>query len=170
MQQGKSKGAEAGTVGTDQCAKLLDITPEWLRRLTASGQIPKRARGRYNLVEAVHGYVKFLREDAARNTKTAQLSRMQEAKAAEIEMRLAEKRRELVPVDEVQAAIDIMIAKFRDELSGLPARFTRDMDLRRKLEAETNASLNRIAKALAASAEFIEKGGDLPDGGSSDDA
>jgi len=44
------------------------------------------------------------------------------------------------------------------------------LDLRRKLETETNASLNRIADAFAASADFIEKGGELPAGGAADDA
>lgn len=95
---------------------------------------------------------------------------MQDAKAAEIEMRIAEKRRELIPVEDHIAALDIVVGAVRAEFSGLPARVTRDMDLRRKLETEANASLNRISDTLAASAEFIEKGGELPTGGATDDA
>jgi hypothetical protein len=171
MSQPKGTATEAvGTIGSEQAARLLDISTAFLRRLSQDGKIPKRAKGRYNLVEAVHGYIKFLRDENARSTKSAHQNRMHDAKAAEIEMRLAEKRRDLVPVEDVQAAMDIMIAKFRDELAALPARFTRDLDLRRKLETETNASLNRIADAFAASAEFIEKGGELPAGGAADDA
>jgi predicted transcriptional regulator of viral defense system len=161
---------EAGTIGTEQTAKLLDITAEWLRRLTVQGYIPKAKRGRYNLVEAVQGYIRFLRDEGKRTSKSAQLTRMQDAKAEEIMMRVAEKRRELIPVEDAQAALDIAMAKLREELAGLPARMTRDMDLRRRLEAETNASLNRIADAFVASAKYFREGGDLPSGSGSDDA
>jgi hypothetical protein len=161
---------EVQTLGSDQTARLLDISGAFLRRLTQDGKIPKQAKGRYVLDEAVRAYIRFLRDENARTTKSAHQNRMHEAKAAEIEMRLAERRRELIPTEDVYAAIDIMIAKFRDELAGLPARFTRDMDLRRKLEAETHESQNRIAEALAATAKFIREGGELSAGGEGDDA
>lgn len=170
MSEQATAKAEAGTIGTAQTAKLLDITDEWLRRLTAQGYIPKAKRGRYNLVDAVQGYIRFLRDEGKRTSKTAQLTRMQDAKAEEIMLRVAEKRRELIPVEDAQAAIDIFIAAIRDEMAGLPARFTRDLDLRRKLEAETNASLNRIAKAFAASGKYFSEGGELPTGAGADDA
>jgi len=161
---------EVQMLGTEQTARLLDISGAFLRRLTQDGKIPKRAKGKYVLDEAVLGYIRFLREDNARTTKSAHQNRMHEAKAAEIEMRLAEKRRELIPTEDVYAAMDIMIAKFRDELAGLPARFTRDMEVRRKLEAETHASQNRIAKAFADTAKYIQEGGELSGIAEGDDA
>lgn len=153
-----------GMVPAAQAAKLIMVTPQWLRQLSAQGYIPVADKGHYPLVAVVQGYVKFLKDDERRTSKSASVSRMQEAKTAEIEMRLAEKRRELMPIEDAQAAIDVIIGKVRDEFSGLPARVTRDMTLRRSLEAETNASLNRITNAVDASASFIAKGGELPMG------
>ena len=40
----------AGTITTDVAAKLLMVTPEWVRRLTKDGWITKTERGRYRVV------------------------------------------------------------------------------------------------------------------------
>lgn len=157
-------------VSAAQAAKMIMVTPQWLRQLAAQGYIPVAEKGQYPLAAVIQGYVKFLKDDERRSSKSATASRMQDAKTAEIEMRLAEKRRELISVEDAQAAVDIIVGKVRAEFSGLPARATRDMSLRRVLEAETNASLNRVADAVAASAEYFAKGGELPTGGGSDDA
>lgn len=153
-----------------QAAHMIMVTTQWLRQLAEQGYIPVAEKGRYPLIAVVQGYIKFLKDDNRRSSKSATASRMQDAKTAEIEMRLAEKRRELIPVDDAQAAIDVIVGKVRAEFSGLPARATRDMTLRRVLEAETNASLNRVVDAAAASAEYFKKGGELPTSGGTDDA
>ena len=170
MSATQSAADQAGTITTQQACRLLMISDERIRQIAKMGYIPKLAKGRYNLVELVQGYIKFLKDDDRRSSKSATASRMQDAKTAEIEMRLAEKRRELIPVEDAQAAVDVIVGKVRAEFSGLPARATRDMTLRRVLEAETNASLNRVADAVAASAEYFAKGGELPSGGGTDDA
>lgn len=162
--------AADGTISIGTAAKLLKVSDERIRQLVKLGYIKRVGRGAFNLVNVVHGYIDFLKEEERRSSKSATASRMQDAKTAEIEMRIAEKRRQLIPVEDHHAALDIVVGKVRAEFSGLPARVTRDMGLRRQLEAETNASLNRIADAVEASAEFIEKGGDLPSGGGADDA
>ncbi len=43
-------------------ARPLDLTERRVRQLSAEGVIPKAARGRYELVGAVQGYVRYLRE------------------------------------------------------------------------------------------------------------
>ena len=46
----------------DVLAKLLDISERRVRQLSAEGIIPKGARGRYEMVGAVRGYIRYLRE------------------------------------------------------------------------------------------------------------
>lgn len=164
-----SAESDAGMLNVSMAARLLMVSEERVRQLAKMGYVPKAARGKYPLVGLVQGYIKFLKDDERRSSKSATATRMQDAKTAEIEMRIAEKRRELIPVEDHHAAIDIVIGKVRAEFSGLPARFTRDLQLRRKLEAEVNDSFNRVADAVSASAEFVEKGGDLPAGAGGDD-
>lgn len=50
----------AGTITIDVAAKLLMVTPEWVRRLAKEGWIAKTERGRYRVVDVVQGYVRFL--------------------------------------------------------------------------------------------------------------
>ena len=45
----------AGTITIDVAAKLLMVTPEWVRRLTKDGWIAKTDRGRYRVVDVVRG-------------------------------------------------------------------------------------------------------------------
>ena len=40
-------GEAAGTITIEVAAKLLMVTPEWVRRLTKDGWIAKTDRGRY---------------------------------------------------------------------------------------------------------------------------
>ena len=40
----------AGTITIDVAAKLLMVTPEWIRRLSTDGWIAKTERGRYRVV------------------------------------------------------------------------------------------------------------------------
>lgn len=155
--------AEAGNLITlDQASRLLGIGPERIRMLQRSGHIAKAKPGHVLLVSAVQGYIAFLKEVAAKTTKTAADSRVRDARASEIEMRNAERMRKLVPVEDATAAQDYLVGVVSEVIGGLAARVTRDIDLRRKIEAEVNAAKEKIAKALGASADAVEKGADLP--------
>jgi len=58
----------AGTITIDVAAKVLMVTPEWVRRLTKDGWIAKTDRGRYRVVDVVQGYIRFLKRSASRNS------------------------------------------------------------------------------------------------------
>ena len=57
----------ASTITIDVAAKLLMVTPEWVRRRTKDGWIPKTDRGRYRVVDVVQGYIRFLKDEASRD-------------------------------------------------------------------------------------------------------
>jgi hypothetical protein len=166
----KKEDQQSDVISTEQASRLLMISGERIRQLVKMEYIPRIAKGRLPLVGVVQGYIRFLKDEERRSSKSATASRMQDAKASLIDINIKERLRQLVPVEDAQAAFDIVLGKVREEFDGLPARTTRDMELRRKLEAEVNDSLKRIADAIAASAEFFEKGGELPSTGSADDA
>ena len=43
-------------------SKLLDLTPRRVQHLANEGVIPRAEKGRYELVPAVQGYIRYLRE------------------------------------------------------------------------------------------------------------
>lgn len=155
--------AEAPNIITlDVAARLLEIGPERIRQLMRDGYIPRDKPGRVSLVGAVQGYCRFLKELASKQTKTAADSEVRQERAREIRLRNDERTRKLVSVEEAVAAQDYLVGVVSEALGGIPARVTRDLDLRRKIEAEINAAKTQIATGLGASADAVAAGKPLP--------
>ena len=106
-------------------------------------------------VALVQGYIRFMRDEGRRMSRSAAPPRAREARAKEIEVRTAERLGKLVPLEDFDAFVDLVCGLFRAELGGLPARFTRDLPTRRALEREINELLTRIADVLDAKSAAI---------------
>ena len=140
----------SGLIAIGQAARLLMISDERVRQLQKQGYIPRAPkRGVVPLVGAVQGYLRYLKDEERQTSKSAAASRVTDARTREIELRIAERQRDLIPQEDARAVIGEMAAMLKAEFVGLPARVTRDLDLRRTLEQEVDASFAR----LAASAE-----------------
>jgi hypothetical protein len=147
----------ANMIATSAAARLLMVTAERIRQLQKDGYIPKGPRGRVSLVGAVQGYIRF-RDDADRRAnKSAADSRVRDARAQEIELRNKLRLRELCPVEEAHEVLDTFCASVVAELDGLPARITRDRDLRRKIEEEVRAARLRMIERLQKQRAAAEK-------------
>jgi|GEM_PF-1095337 len=138
---------------------LTGLTDRQIRNLAAEGVVVKADRGRYLLIASATAILERAR---SQGTDAAAAARVEyvKTKAEAAALALAEKRRELVPVEDCNLVLDMMGAEFKNQFLGLPARFTRDLDLRRRLEAEIHDSFNRIAKKFDEAAEFVREGGD----------
>ncbi|EPE98439.1 hypothetical protein [Rhizobium grahamii] len=142
-----------------EAARLLMVSDERLRQLVKLSYIKPSVRGHYEHDDVIQGYIKFLKDEERKGSKVAAQSRMQDAKTAEIELRLAEKQRSVIPLDDAIYAIEFAAAKFRDAMLSLPARFTRDMGERRKLEALVHEEVNNIGKAFGSARRYVRDGG-----------
>lgn len=134
-----------GELSSLQAANLILLSRARLYELVREGRIKMKAPNCFDTAEVVHGYIKFLRDDERRSSKSATLSRVQQARAVEIEQRTARASAQTVELSEALALVDVVIGGFKADLNGLPARLTRDMDERRRLEAEINDILTRAA-------------------------
>jgi phage terminase Nu1 subunit (DNA packaging protein) len=56
--------AGAQTYPVETVARLLDLSPRRVQQLSNEGVIPKAERGRYELVPAVQGYIRYLKSKA----------------------------------------------------------------------------------------------------------
>lgn len=155
-------------IPVEVAAQLLELTPERIRQLKVAGYIEYPVRGKTTIVSAVRGYVRYLKEKANETTKTAAASRVTDARAAEIELRMAERKRELIPQDDALLAMDHLVGVVGKELRGLPAQITRDMVLRRQIEDKVHGAQERIAKALAQGKGIAQTGRDPSDTGTED--
>lgn len=160
----------AGTITTVQAARLLMVSDEWIRRLTKQGYMQAVATGRYNLVAVVQGYIRFLKDEDRRSSKSAADNRVRDARAAEIERRMAREDRNLIMMDEALAAYDFATGLYLTSISGLPARMTRNASERRRLEAICDGERQRLADRFAEGASALRSGEAVVDAEDEDDA
>jgi len=142
----------AGTI-----AKFLDLTPRRLRQLVAEGIIPKTDRGRYPLVGAVQGYIKYLRTradgrtfDPADELQTHKLRLVRwRAELAQIEVERL--RGELVPASKLEEVLVFLVTSVRSRLLALPRKLAVTLnpedpqDAERRIELEVNGILEELA-------------------------
>lgn len=160
-----SEASEANQISTEQAAKLIMVSSVWLSKLSQQGYVTKVGRDRWNLVNVVQGYIKWLKDEGRRSSKSAAASRVQDLKAEALELQMAERRRELIPVDDADAVFAFIAATVRDEISGLPGRVTRDRDLRADLEREVHGSLDRLSRRFEKAGRALVEGGELFEAG-----
>jgi phage terminase Nu1 subunit (DNA packaging protein) len=153
----------AGLIPIGQAARLLMISEERIRQLVKQGYVPKaEKRGFVQLVGAVQGYLRYLKDDERRSAKSAADSRVRDARALEIELRIAERSRELISVEDALSDMAEFAGMVRSELAGLPARLTRVVAERQKVETEIDGILSRLSQRAAEKAEGLEAGRSHP--------
>lgn len=145
-------------VNTEQAARLIMKGPERIRQLAKAGWIAQSgtpADRRYRLLDVVQGYIRFRDDEDRRTSKAAAHSRITDARSREFELKNAQREGRLIDLDEVLAAIESIVAMFRLQLSGLPARVTRDLQLRRTIETTIHDILDHIADLATESAQAL---------------
>ncbi len=135
----------------ERVAILLGLTTRQVQRLAREGAILRDGRRGFTVASVAAAI-------ARRHGRADGEKRIADARAAEIELRIAARRRELIPYEEAVAALDDVVGAVREEASGLPARITRDLALRRKIEQEVDGFLGRLSNRLSKAAAALEAG------------
>lgn len=161
-----------GLVLMSQLANLIGITTERIRQLQRDGDMPRcPERGMIHLVQGVQAYIAFLKKGAAaENNRSSAESRVRDARAREIEIRTAEREKHLISTTEAIGVMDEVLGGFLSELAGLPARVSRDREVRLKIETEINGIRQRATTRLAEKSSALRTSGEAVEADASDDA
>jgi hypothetical protein len=143
---------EAGLVSANALATHLGCTSQYIARLAADAVIERRGGG-YDQDHCRLRYIAHLRSANRRSPRAAADAEHASAKAALLRLRIAEKKRELMPVSDHNAFIDELAGLVLTKLGGLPARVGgSDLGARRRAEAallelrrEISAAATRMA-------------------------
>lgn len=155
-------------VSAEALAHILELTPIYIVELARKGVIVRDGRGDYPLAQAVRSYVNFLRSENRRPSNRASAQRLQEARAREIELRMARDERQLILTEEAIGFVDEVLGYFKAEMDGLPARVSRDLAIRRKIEQELDEQFMRSAARFEREAAALRTGSDTPETATSD--
>jgi phage terminase Nu1 subunit (DNA packaging protein) len=143
-----------GTIlSVSQVASLTGRSTQWVHQLVKAGFIPKEGHGKYTLVGIIRGIIAYYEDLQSKNQKTAAASRATDARTREIELRIKERSRELIPLEDARAELADWSSAVRAEFQGLPARYTRDMKERRRLEQEIDGAFERLSRRTSAAGE-----------------
>lgn len=159
-----------GILNLEQTCRLLMLTKQRVQQLVKAGYIPKPAKDTYPVVGAVQGYIRFLKDDERRTSKVQADSRVRDARAREIELRIAERERDLIPIDDAKAEIAAFVTETRAEIVGMGARITRDMELRRQIDTECDGILTRLADRAEKASHALEVEGSASEASAEDNA
>lgn len=128
--------------------ELIDKSPQWVRHLIAEGFIVKDADGMVRDEDVFRGYIRWLTDEQRRASKVQAESRVRDARARELELRIAEREGRLIDINDMERVVDTFAGTLRASLSGLPARVTRDLVLRRTIEQAIDSILGELADYL----------------------
>jgi len=158
------------TVGRGTLAALFNLSENRVHAMTVEGILHHSARGRWKLIDSIHCYVAYLREEQRNKTKGASETRVRDARASEIELRMARIDRDIVPLEEALATIDDVTGDYLQSISSLPARITREQNERHRIEAICDAERSRVADGILQKASALRTGVPFAEADAEDDA
>lgn len=156
--------------GVQEIARATGRTTRWVQMLAKEQGIAKDGRGRYAIADLLRGLVAHYEQVLENGSRSTAAADATQARADEIRQRMAIKDRTLIPLDEALQAMEIVVGTVNSELTGLPARATRDMAIRRKIEDEVNGTKGRIAASLRKGSAAARSGRGLDGADTEDDA
>lgn len=136
-------------------AKLFNLTEQRIYQLAREGIIPRQG-GKFELVSAVQGYIKFLQDLAGgrieRRDVHSERSRLTRAQAERTELEVAALQRSLLPFDEVVGAWEQLVAAFRARCLALPSKLAPRLAViheRKKIQDALTAEIREALQELA---------------------
>jgi hypothetical protein len=134
-------------VTPNSLATHLGMTRQNVARLTAEAVIEQRADGCYDQTASRLKYIKHLRSEHQRSPRTQADAAHIAVKTEMLQLRLMEKKRELVRREDVNELLDTMAGVTLTHLSGMAARCSRDMLVRRNIDAVVLQIRTELARA-----------------------
>jgi hypothetical protein len=152
---------KATKVTTAVVGRHLGLTRQRVGQLADMGVIERLPNGEFDLDGSRLAYICWLRADDRRAAKMGSEDRVRDARAAEIEQRIAERNRRMVAEAQAETLkiCDEFGGPLKSDLLAMPARLTGDLPLRRKMVDAIEAAFNEAAKRASAAADMVRKNG-----------
>jgi len=145
------RSRKAETVSASALALHLDCSRTYIGKLEAEGVIQRQGDG-FPLDQNRIAYLRYLRREWRQSPRSEADAEHAKAKAALLRLRIAEKQRELVPRVDFDAVIDGIAGVVLTHLSGMAARCSNDLVVRRKIDAvvfEVRKEMAKVALEMA---------------------
>src|SRR5262245_41230175 len=140
------------TVSASALALHLDCTRAYIGKLEAEGVIQRQGDG-FSLDESRTAYSRHLRRERRQSPRSEADADHVKAKTELLQIKIEEKKCSLVRRDAADELIDQIAGTVLTHLSGMAARCSRDMAVRRNIDAVVDQVRREIATACLAKAD-----------------
>lgn len=150
-------------VSTTQICTAFGIGERWLRQLSDQGVMTKVKYGVWDLPSSIQGYVRWRLESELKHAPAplgSPKDDFERERARKLKLENDQKEALLIETADVLAAIDHIVGDIRTGLAGIPARFTRDLGERRRLEDEIDNVLEQLADRFEHASACLNAGRD----------
>ena len=139
------------TVGAADLARLFGLSANRVSVLGAEGVIQKKGRGRYLLAESIQGYAEWVRQNPSGRRRVAsdEKERLTAAQADLAELKLAQTRGDLLPLEDVRREWAAIAIDLRARLLSIGPRVASALGLDRETAARLDAELRSALEDLA---------------------
>ena len=149
----RRRSAKPATVSASALALHLDCSRTYIGKLEAEGVIQRQGDG-FPLDQSRVAYLRYLRRERQQSPRAEADADHVKVKTEMLQLRLMEKRRELVRREDVDALIDEICGVTLTALSSLPARCAPrgDLAIRRSIERimfEVRTEIARVCHQMA---------------------
>ena len=139
-------------ISASALALHLDCSRAYIGKLEAEGVIQRQGDG-FPLDQSRVAYLRYLRREHRRSPRSEADTAHVAVKIELLRVRLMEKRRELVRRADADALLDQIAGTVLTHLCGMAARCSRDMAVRRNIDAVVDQIRREIASAYLAKAD-----------------
>jgi hypothetical protein len=130
----RPRSRKPATVSASALAVHLDVSRTYIGKLETEGVIQRQGDG-FPLDQSRIAYLRFLRRERKQSPRGEATASFEKAKTELIRLRIEQRKRILVSREEANACIDFTVGLFLTKLSGLAARASRDLAVRRSIDA-----------------------------------
>jgi hypothetical protein len=158
----RSRSAKPMTVSASALALHLDCGRTYIHKLESEGVLTRLDGGGFPLDQNRVAYLRYLRRERKHSPRTEADAEFQRAKTELMRIRVAEKKKELIPFDDALAQLDEVVGLFLTHLGGLSARCGgHDLAVRRAIDKavfEMRVEIAKAARKLADGYRNVEVG------------
>jgi len=157
-------------VSQRELSARMGLTTRWIYDLTGEGVFEQVAGKKYDLDKSQAAYRIYKIEKEGVKRAPSASDGLTQRREELLKQRLDRESRELIPMAEALATLDIITGHFLEVISGLPARVTRNIGERKRIETITDAVRSKLASVFGAEREALRTGVPVGEAFDEDDA
>lgn len=157
-------------VSQRELAARMGLTTRWIYDLTGEGVFKQVKGKKYDLDQSHAAYRIYKLEKEGEKKAPSAGETLNKRRDEMLKRRMDREARELITMQEALDTVDKVTGAFVETLSGLPARITRVVAERKRIEEIVDGVRERLSKRFDAERETLRSGVEVGEASEEDDA